>query len=106
MRVLLDECLPRHLKRSLLGHDVRTVPEMSWASKKNGELLKLAAEQFIVFLTVDRNLSYQQDLAQLNIAVMVLVAGGNRLADLQPLMPAVLELLPAVVAGQVIKVGT
>lgn len=36
---------------------------------------------------------------------MVLVARGNRLLDLRPLMPAVLELLPAMVAGQVIKVG-
>lgn len=105
MRVLLDECLPRHLKRDLLGHVACTVPEMGWASKKNGELLNLAAGQFDVFLTVDRNLSYQQDLGQFNIAVVVLVAGGNRLVDLRPLMPAVLELLPAVVAGQVIKVG-
>ncbi len=105
MRVLLDECLPRHLKHDLVGHDARTVPEMGWASKKNGELLKLAAGQFEVFLTVDRNLSYQQDIAQFNIALVVLVARGNRLLDLRPLMPAVLELLPAPVAGQVIRVG-
>ncbi len=88
-----------------MGHEVRTVPEMGWASKKNGELLELAAEQFDVFLTVDRNLSYQQDLAQLKLAVVVLVSGGNRLADLRPLMPTVLDLLPAIVAGQLIKVG-
>ena len=62
MRVLLDECLPRRLKRELVGHDARTVPEMGWASRRNGELLALAAAEFDVFLTVDRNLSYQQDV--------------------------------------------
>ena len=51
MRVLLDECLPRRLKRELVGHEVRTAPEMGWASKRNGELLALAAGEFDVFLT-------------------------------------------------------
>lgn len=46
MRVLLDECVPRRLKRELVGHDVKTAPEMGWASKKNGELLALAAVEF------------------------------------------------------------
>ena len=105
MRVLLDECLPRRLKSDLAGHDARTVPEMGWAGKDNGDLLSLAAGQFDVFLTVDRNLSRQQTIGHLDIAVVVLVARGNRLADLRPLMPAVLESLPAVVAGQVIRVG-
>ena len=56
MRVLLDECLPRRLKRELVGQDARTAPEMGWASKRNGELLALAAAAFDVFLTADRNL--------------------------------------------------
>lgn len=46
MRVLLDECVPRRLKRELVGHDVKTAPEMGWASKKNGALLALAAVEF------------------------------------------------------------
>ena len=60
MRILLDECLPKRLKRDLTGHTARTVPEMGWAGKENGELLALATGQFDVFLTVDRNLSFQQ----------------------------------------------
>ena len=48
MCVLLDECLPRRLKRELLGHDARTAPEMGWASKTNGDLLALAAADFDV----------------------------------------------------------
>ena len=106
MRVLLDECLPRKLKRDLAGHDTRTVPEMGWASKENGDLLGLAAGHFDVFLTVDRNLSYQQDMGRFNIAVVVLVARGNRLADLRPLMPQVLEVLAEIRPGQLLRVGS
>ena len=105
MRVLLDECLPRQLKRDLVGHDSRTAPDMGWASRENGELLRLAVGQFDVFLTVDRNLSYQQDVGQLDIRVVVLVARSNRLADLQPLMPQVLETLKTALPRQVTKVG-
>ena len=81
-RVLLDECLPRHLKRSLKGHEVRTVPEAGWASKENEDLLSLAAADFDVFVTVDRNLTFQQDPRGLKIAVIVLVARANRLTRL------------------------
>ena len=77
MRVLLDECLPRKLKRELIGHDVRTTPEMGWASKRNGDLLHRAEGEFDVFLTVDRKLQHQQNLPAFNIAVIVLVAVGG-----------------------------
>jgi len=42
MRVLLDECVPRKLKRALPNHDCRTMPEAGFAGKKNGHLLSLA----------------------------------------------------------------
>ena len=74
MRVLLDECLPRRLKRDLVGHDARTAPEMGWASKRNGELLRLAEREFDVFLTVDRKLQHQQNLPTFNIAIIVMAA--------------------------------
>ena len=93
MRVLLDECLPRRLKRDLVGHDVRTAPEMGWAGKSNGELLAFAAGEFDVLLTVDRNLSYQQDVSSVDIAVLVLVARSNALEVLRPLVPLVLDAL-------------
>lgn len=105
MRVLLDECLPRRLKRELVGHDARTAPEMGWASKKNGELLALAAADFDVFLTSDRNLSYQQNLDAFDIAVIVLLAVSNRIDDLRPLMPLVLERLPTAKRRSVTIVG-
>lgn len=105
MRILLDECLPKRLKRDLVGHQARTVPEMGWASKKNGELLALAEAEFDVFVTVDRNLSFQQDVNRLDIAVVVLVARGNRHSDLQPLVPDLLAVLVGVAPGQLIRVG-
>jgi hypothetical protein len=94
MRILLDECLPRPLKKALVGHDAHTVPEMGWAGKKNGELLKLMVPaNFEVFLTADQNLRHQQNLRAANIAVVVLVAPTNKLADLLPLEPSVLTAL-------------
>jgi predicted nuclease of predicted toxin-antitoxin system len=105
VRVLLDECLPRRLKRELSEHEARTAPEMGWASKKNGELLTLAAVDFDVFLTTDRNLSYQQNLSAFDIAVVVLVAPSNRIDDLRPLVARVLEVLPTAKRGAVTIVG-
>ena len=93
MRVLLDECVPRRLKRDLPGHEARTAPEMGWASKRNGDLLRVAAHEFDVFLTVDQKLQDQQNLSAFNIAVIVLVAPSNTLAELRPLMPKVLQSL-------------
>jgi hypothetical protein len=90
MRVLLDECVPRALRKELLGHEVTTVAEAGWAGVKNGELLQLAASRFDLLLTVDRNLEYQQNFAGLALAVIVVHAPSNDVAVLRPLMPAVL----------------
>ena len=106
MRVLLDECLPRRSKHALIGHDVQTVPEMGWAGKRNGELLRLAAREFDVFLTVDRRLQERTTaLSMFRIAVIVLVARSNRLLDLLPLVPATLEVLPRAKPGKAVIVG-
>ena len=93
MGVLLDECLDWRLSRDLVGHDVRTARQMGWSTIKNGDLLSLAVQQFDVFVTVDRNMAFQQNLATLSIAVIVLRAQTNRLADLQPLVPQLLAAL-------------
>lgn len=104
MRILLDECLPRRLKRELIGHEVQTVPEMRWSGKRNGELLRLAAREFDVFPTVDRRLPREQKLSTFRIAVVVLVARSNRLLDLLPLVPAILEILPRANPGEALVV--
>ena len=76
-------------------------PQMGWAGIKNGELLTRAQGQFDVFVTVDRNLFFQQNLPQFNISVMILQTATNRLNDLQPLMPKLLSVLPTVPKGRV-----
>jgi hypothetical protein len=107
MRILLDECVPRPLGRKLSGHEVRTVVEMGWAGKQNGELLRLlTAEHFVVFLTTDQNLRYQQNFRGLQVAVVVLVAPTNRLDDLVPLMPTVRTVLGTIQPGAVVEVAT
>ena len=93
MKILLDECLPRRLKQSLIGHTVFTVPERGWAGTKNGALLRLAATAFDVFVTLDKNLEYQQNLKAAPIAVIVLVAPDSKIETLKPLIPKVLDIL-------------
>jgi predicted nuclease of predicted toxin-antitoxin system len=90
MRILLDEDLPRRLGRLLTGHEVSTVQRCGWAGVKNGKLLALAASQFDVFLTMDSNLEYQQNLTMLPIAVLVIQALSNRIEALEPVVPNIL----------------
>jgi PIN like domain len=105
MRILLDECVPRPLKRELSQYDVKTVTEMGWAGTKNGALLKqMQQEQFTILLTTDQNLRYQQNLEQAGVAVVVMVAPSNRLPDLIPLIPQVCDVLDQIAPGQVIEV--
>lgn len=91
MRILLDEDLPRRLGALLVGHDVNTVQRVGWSGIKNGRLLGLAASKFDVFLTMDGNLEFQQNLATLPIAVLVIEAVSNRIEHLQPLVPQLLR---------------
>ena len=106
MRILLDECVPRPLKRELTDYEIRTVVEMGWSGKKNGELLQLMVqESFAVLLTTDQNIQYQQNLQQAGIAVVVLVASSNRLPELVPLIPSVRSVLNQLAPGDVIEVS-
>lgn len=93
MKVLFDECVPKRLRRLLPGYDVKTVPEAGWAGIKNGELLKKAKGNFDVFITVDRNLSYQQNPASIVIPIIVIHSPSNKLRDLEPLAPKLVQLL-------------
>jgi len=71
VRVLLDECVDWRLSRELVSHEVKTARQMGWTAVRNGELLALASTHFDVFVTVDRNLSFQQDIVSFPIAVLV-----------------------------------
>lgn len=94
MRVLLDEMLDRRMKRSLPdGIEALTVRERGWGSVQNGDLLEAAQREFDVLLTTDRGIPHQQNLERFELAVVVLSAKSNSLADLEPLMPGVSRLL-------------
>lgn len=104
-KVLLDECIDWRLSRHLRPHEVMTVVKAGWSGVKNGRLLRTAEASFDVFVTVDRNLSFQQRLIDLDLAVVVLRATSNRLKDLLPLVPPLLKAIATAKPGHVIFIS-
>ena len=104
MRVLIDECLNWRLCRGLPGHYCVSAQKMGWGGLTNGALLKNAEPDFDVFITGDRNLSFQQQVSTFNIAVVVLHAQSTQLHHTLLLTPKVLDLLAVLKPGQVIDV--
>jgi hypothetical protein len=90
MNILLDECTPHAVKRRLPHLAIRTVQEMGWSGVKNGALLKLADQQFDVFITTDQNLRFQQNLTQVKLAFLLLPTNS---------VPVVIALLPQIQAA-------
>ncbi|MEA2736259.1 MAG: hypothetical protein QOE14_2710, partial [Humisphaera sp.] len=91
MKVLLDECVVQAFRHFIPGHDVFTVGYMGWLAVKNGQLLAQAvSEGFDAFVTTDRGVPYEQHVATLPIAVIILTAGTNDLSSLTPLAPQLL----------------
>jgi len=105
MHILIDECLPRKLKHEFSGHEVSTVQEMGWSGVKNGALLHLMVGAFEVFVTIDGNLAYQQNMSAVNIIVIVLNAANNKLESLIPLMPSVRDALKTLRASDIARFG-
>jgi hypothetical protein len=105
MRILLDECVPRTLRRGLVGIDVRTVTEMGWSGKQNGELISLMnSAGFEVLVTVDRGFEHEQHVPASSIALIVLHAQTNRLDDLLPLIPLLRQSLASIRPGDVQRI--
>ena len=77
MKLLLDECVTRRLKREFGNHEVHTVEQAGFKGLENGHLLKAASGDYEVLITVDRNLPYQQNLSGLDIAILILAARRN-----------------------------
>ena len=88
MKILLDENLPKQLKADFgPDYDVKTVRDMGWLGKKNGELLGLLVfNGFDFFVTIDKNLRYQQNLDRLELKIFLLLAINNRRETLQVLV--------------------
>lgn len=87
------------------GYEAVTVQEAGWSGKTNGELLALAEISLEVLVTLDRKLKYQQNLAGRKIALLVIRAHSNRVADLQPHFAACIEALHKIQPGTVVEVG-
>ena len=106
MKILLDECIPRKIEYSLPDHECRTVPESGLAGQKNGALLDLAESAgFEIFVTMDKGLEYEQNLAGRSIAILILRAKSNRLADLLPLAPDILRTIKLARKGEIHPIG-
>ena len=104
MRLLLDEDMPHAFRHCLPGHDVWTVQYMGWNSKKNGELLALAQNEFDVLITLDQKIPYQQNLTSADVGVLILVAGTDNARALENLTPQIMEALPDIKRGEVVHV--
>ena len=105
MRVLLDEQLPVDLARLLHGHDVQTVVGRGWSGVKNGDLLRLMAGDYDAFVTMDRNLEFQQNMSVLPFGVVLVRAPSNRMLHLRPPVPAILAAVATTKSGELHRVG-
>lgn len=108
MKLLLDESVPRRLASSFPEtFALHTVQDMGWAGTRNGLLLSLAAnEEFDALITVDRGIEHQQNTSRLPLPVIIMLARRNRLAELQPLVPGVLEVISGPLQRQIYRITT
>jgi hypothetical protein len=105
MRVLVDNCVPRRLAHQISGHEVATVLDLGWADLTNGRLLDAMAGKFDAFVTVDTGIPFQQQLQDRTFAIVLLRARSNRLQDLLPLVPALLQVLPQLKPGELRQIS-
>jgi predicted nuclease of predicted toxin-antitoxin system len=101
VKILIDESLPRHLKRMLSEHEAVTVQEMGWTGIRNSELLAVAESKFEVLLTADKSLRHQQNLAGIHLAIVVFPS--NRLRIIQGLGERLRDVLSRIEPGQIIE---
>jgi hypothetical protein len=101
MRILLDECVNPRLRLAFPGDEVRTVVEMEWRSLKNGSLLKEASARFDVFITLDRNLAFQNPLGRHQLGILILVTRFNDLATYRPNFGEIRDMARQVKPGEV-----
>ena len=106
MRVLLDENLPVGLSAELEGQEVATVTSLGWTGIKNGELLSRAQGSFDVLVTMDRNLNFQQNIAEFELGILLVIAHSNRMEHLRPLVPAILEANDTLRLGELRRIGS
>ncbi len=93
------------MKRSLRGYElVVTVPEAGLAGLKNRQLLRKIAGDFEVFITTDKSIQFQQNLAAQAIAFVLLRARSNDITDILPLVPQLIARLDGLRAGELVVI--
>jgi predicted nuclease of predicted toxin-antitoxin system len=102
MRLLLDECVPRRLKRDFVEFEILTIYEAGFKGLKNGALIRSASRNFEILITVDKNIRHQQNKDKLSIAIIILSAKSNRYESLSPLIPKALKALENIKIGEII----
>jgi len=100
MKILLDECVPFKLKSLLIGHHVYSVQMMGWDGVKNGDLIKLADSEFDLFVTIDKNLRYQQNLSRTRMSIILISVRDNKVATIIGRVPELLAALNTIVPSQ------
>jgi hypothetical protein len=92
MKILLDECVTKHLKPLLNEFEVHTTTEMEWSGIKNGKLMALCVGfGFDVLLTIDKSLQYQQSLEKFAITIVILDSVSSKFEELRDFVPAFKE---------------
>ena len=104
MRILLDECVNAGIKAAFPGHQITTVPETGWSGIKNGQLLALIAGNFDVFITIDQNIRFQQNLTGLSFAILFVSVPNNMIHSFRPLFPVLLETVENLRPGEIKRV--
>lgn len=105
-RVLFDENMPRKLRRDLPEFFIRTAQEQGWSAFQNGDLLRRAAQDFDVLVTIDQRMRHQQNVPLLNIGVVVIEIADTRLVHLRKLVPQIREAIMRVLSGEVAVVSS
>lgn len=106
MKILLDECVPKDLCKSLAGYECRAARAAGFGGKKNGELLDSAERAgFDVLITVDQSIPYQQGLGRRKLAIVIIHARSNKLEMVLSHLPACVDALRSVKRGRVMHVG-
>lgn len=104
MRLLLDECSPRRLRKDFPGHVVSTIEQARLKGLKNGALLQAASNDFDVLVTVDKNIEYQQNPDKLPMTILILSVRNIRYESILPLLPRALESIESVSDNKIIKI--
>lgn len=102
MKIIIDECVPSIVKRGLPERGILSAQAMGWAGIKNGELRRLVAAEFDVFITSDKNLRHQQNLQAINLAIVLLPS--NQVPVVKALLPKIDNALNGILNREFIEI--